>query len=122
MINVQDLTKAFAAITTHWDPHIVGELNGQLVKCAKLKGEFVWHQHDEEDELFLVHKGTLLIRLRDRELLLNTGQFCIIPHGVEHQPYAEEEVEVVLFEPDSTVNTGATRSELTRATLKRLDV
>lgn len=122
MINVQDLTKAFAAITTHWDPHIVGELNGQLVKCAKLKGEFVWHQHDEEDELFLVHKGTLLIRLRDRELLLNTGQFCIIPRGVEHQPYAEEEVEVVLFEPDSTVNTGATRCELTRATLKRLDV
>lgn len=122
MIDVRDLSRAFATITTHWDPHIVGELNGQLVKCAKLQGEFVWHQHDEEDEMFLVHRGTLCIRLRDRDLMLTPGQFCIIPRGVEHQPFAEDEVEVVLFEPAGTINTGAVRNELTRDQLKRLDV
>ena len=119
-MRVTDLSKVFAAISTHWDPHIVGELNGQFVKCAKLKGEFVWHMHEHEDELFLVHKGTLVIRLRDQILTMHPGQFCVIPRGVEHQPFADSEVEVVLFEPVSTLNTGDVRNEMTKDQLKRI--
>lgn len=115
-----DLDTAFGRISTYWDPHVAGELNGQQVRLAKLKGEFVWHKHDVEDELFLVHRGRLLMRFRDREVAVGPGQFVIVPHGVEHQPYAPQEVEVVLFEPASTVNTGDVRSELTRHGLKRV--
>lgn len=115
-----DLTQAFAAITTHWDPHIVAELNGQEVRCSKLKGEFIWHAHPDEDELFLVHRGLLQIRLRDSVITLRPGQFYVVPRGVEHQPYAEEETEVVLFEPQSTPNTGNVRNELTKKELTRL--
>jgi mannose-6-phosphate isomerase-like protein (cupin superfamily) len=115
-----DLAAAFGRITTHWDPHVAGELNGQQVKLAKLKGEFVWHRHEVEDELFLVHKGRLHLRFRDREVTVGPGQFVIVPHGVEHQPYAPEEVEVVLFEPASTLNTGDVQNELTRRELKRV--
>lgn len=115
-----DLARAFAAISTYWDPHIVGDLNGQLVKCVKLKGEFVWHKHDAEDELFLVHRGRLHLRLRDGEITIGPGQFYIVPRGVEHQPFAPEETEVVLFEPASTLNTGDVRNELTKKVLKRL--
>ncbi|ACB75854.1 cupin domain-containing protein [Opitutus terrae] len=120
-MNPIDLTAAFATITTHWDPHIVGELNGQYVKCVKLRGDFVWHHHDHEDELFLVHRGTLEMRLRDRTVTLQPGQFFIVPRGVEHQPAARDEVEVVLFEPAGTLNTGNVREARTRDTLKRLD-
>lgn len=116
-----DLTQAFARIAKPWDPHIVGELNGQYVKCAKLRGEFVWHRHDHEDELFLVHRGRLELRLRDRTITLEPGQFYIVPRGVEHQPFAAEETEVVLFEPTGTLNTGNVRNERTVAQLKRLD-
>ena len=116
-----DLSRVFESITTHWDPHIVGELNGQYVKCAKLKGEFVWHRHDLEDELFLVHRGTLHMRLRTGVVVISQGQFYIVPKGVEHQPYAPDEVEVVLFEPASTLNTGNVRNALTKEKLKRLD-
>lgn len=119
--DVVDLSRAFAAIRTYWDPHVAGELNGQQVKCAKLKGEFVWHRHAHEDELFLVHRGTLMLRFRDRTVTLTAGQFCIVPRGVEHQPFAPEEVEVVLFEPATTLNTGEVRNELTRSVLKRVD-
>ena len=115
-----DLDASFGRISTHWDPHVAGELNGQQVRLAKLKGEFVWHKHDVEDELFLVHRGRLHMRFRDREVVLGPGQFVIVPHGVEHQPYAPEEVEVVLFEPASTVNTGDVRSTLTRDDLTRI--
>ena len=115
-----DLTQAFAWITTHWDPHIVGELNGQLVKCVKLKGEFVWHHHEAEDELFFVHRGDLHMRLRDGVVKIGPGQFHIVPRGVEHQPYAPDEVEVVLFEPATTLNTGNTRNDFTKDQLKRL--
>lgn len=116
-----NLHQAFAQITRHWDPHIVGELNGQHVKCVKLKGEFVWHHHENEDELFLVHRGVLEMRLRDRTVTLSAGEFFIVPRGVEHQPAAMEEVEVILFEPAGTLNTGNVREERTRDVLKRLD-
>lgn len=115
-----DLNAAFERITTHWDPHVAGELNGQQVKLARLLGEFVWHKHDAEDEMFLVHRGELHMRFRDREVVVRAGQFVIVPRGVEHQPYAPEEVEVVLFEPASTLNTGDVRNELTRDHLRRL--
>ena len=115
-----DLDAAFRRITTHWDPHVAGELNGQQVKLAKLKGEFVWHRHEVEGELFLVHRGRLHMRFRDREVTVGPGQFVIVPHGVEHQPYAPEEVEVVLFEPATTLNTGDVQNELTRRELKRV--
>jgi mannose-6-phosphate isomerase-like protein (cupin superfamily) len=96
-----------------WSPRIVGELNGQHVKLVKLKGEFVWHHHDQEDELFLVVKGRLRMRFRDREVALDPGEFLIVPRGVDHLPVAEEEVHVLLFEPASTLNTGNVRNERT---------
>jgi len=115
-----NLTDAFAQICRHWDPLIVGELNGQHVKCVKLLGEFVWHHHESEDELFLVHRGVLEMRLRDRTVTLSPGEFFIVPRGVEHQPVAREEVEVVLFEPAGTLNTGNVRDERTRDVLRRI--
>ena len=115
-----DLAAAFALISSHWDPHIVAELNGQHIKCVKLKGEFVWHQHEAEDEMFLVHRGTLHLRLRDGVVQIGRGQFFEVPRGIEHQPYAPEEVEVVLFEPAATVNTGNVRNEFTKEKLKRV--
>ncbi len=107
------LKEKFALFSEHWSPRIVGELNGQQVKLAKLMGEFDWHHHEHEDELFLVIKGTLVLRLRDREVALEEGEFFIVPRGIEHQPVAEEEVHVLLFEPASTLNTGNVRSART---------
>lgn len=108
-----NLAEKFALFNDHWRPRIVGELNGQQVKVAKLKGEFVWHSHEHEDELFLVVKGRLLMKFRDRDVEIGPGEFIIVPAGVEHCPVAEEEVELVLFEPASTVNTGGERNERT---------
>ena len=96
-----------------WSPRIVGELNGQHVKLVKLLGEFVWHHHEEEDELFLVVKGRFRMDFRDREVWLEQGEFLIVPRGVEHRPVAEEETQVLLFEPASTLNTGNVRDERT---------
>jgi len=101
-----NLTEKLKLFSDHWNPRIVGALNGQHVKLAKLKGEFVWHSHAEEDELFLVVSGALKMEFRDRTELIKTGEFIIVPAGVEHRPVAESEVEVLLFEPDTTVNTG----------------
>lgn len=115
-----NLKEKFAAIREHWSPRIVGELNGQHVKLAKLKGEFVWHHHDHEDELFLVTKGTLRMRMRDKEVQINEGEFFIVPRGVEHQPVADDEVEVILFEPAGTLNTGNVRNERTVDNLEHL--
>lgn len=115
-----DLDLVFASISNYWDPHIAGELNGQQVKCARLKGEFVWHRHENEDELFFVHRGILHLRLRTGVVTISPGQFYIVPRGVEHQPYAPDEVHVVLFEPASTLNTGNVRNELTKEQLKRI--
>jgi mannose-6-phosphate isomerase-like protein (cupin superfamily) len=103
-----------------WSPKIVGELNDSYVKLAKLSGEFVWHHHDEEDELFFVVKGRLLIRLRSQDLWVNEGEFVIIPRGVEHLPVAEEEVHILLIEPKSTLNTGNVLNERTVRELERL--
>lgn len=108
-----NLTQKLSLFHDYWSPRIVGELNDSYVKLAKLRGEFVWHQHEAEDELFLVVEGRLLIKLRDRDLWLDAGEFAIIPKGVEHMPVAEEEVHVLLLEPKSTVNTGNVRSDRT---------
>ncbi|MEJ2240197.1 MAG: cupin domain-containing protein [Gemmatimonadales bacterium] len=117
-MNKVNLLQKFALFSDHWHPRVVGELNGQLVKLAKLQGEFVWHQHELEDELFLVVKGSLTIRLRDRDVDLQEGEFFVVPKGVEHQPIAEEEAHVLLFEPTSTVNTGNAESDRTIADLE----
>ncbi len=104
----------------HWSPKIVGELNGQHVKLVKFLGEFVWHHHEEEDELFLVVTGRFRMEFRDREVWLEEGEFIVVPRGVEHRPVAEDEVSVLLFEPASTLNTGNVTSELTAAELDRI--
>jgi mannose-6-phosphate isomerase-like protein (cupin superfamily) len=103
-----------------WSPKIVGELNGQHVKLAKLKGEFVWHKHDHEDELFFVVKGNFKMEYRDRIVIVNEKEFLIVPKGVEHKPVADEEVWVMLFEPATTLNTGNTENELTKHILDRI--
>jgi len=117
-MNKVNLLEKLALFSDHWHPRVVGELNGQLVKLAKLQGEFVWHQHELEDELFLVIKGRLTIRLRDQDVDLEEGEFFIVPKGVEHLPIAREEVHVLLFEPKSTVNTGNVASDRTVADLE----
>jgi mannose-6-phosphate isomerase-like protein (cupin superfamily) len=110
-----NLTEKFSKFSDYWSPKIAGEINDSYVKLVKLKGEFVWHHHEQEDELFLVVKGKLLIKLRDRDILLEEGEFVIIPRGVEHLPIAEEEAHVILLEPKSTLNTGNTQNERTVA-------
>lgn len=115
-----NLNDKFSLFTEHWTPKIAGELNGQQVKLAKLKGEFVWHKHDEEDELFFVVKGILRMEFRDKTVSINENEFLIVPKGIEHRPVAEQEVWVMLFEPASTLNTGDTESNLTQYQLDRI--
>ncbi len=113
-----NLAEKFALFQDHWNPHIVGELNGQQIKLAKFQGAFIWHQHEHEDEMFMVVRGRFRMEFRDRQVWLEADEFIIVPRGVEHRPVADEEVEVLLFEPATTLNTGAARHELTRATLQ----
>ena len=115
-----NLNEKFSLFTDHWSPKIVGELNGQHVKLAKVQGEFVWHAHQEEDELFYVVKGTLKIEFRDKIVALNPGEMMIVPRGVEHNPVAEEEVWLMLFEPAETKHTGEVEHELTVKQYDRL--
>ena len=115
-----NLSDKLSLIHDHWNPRIAGELNGQHVKLVKFKGEFVWHKHDLEDEMFFVVKGEFNMELRDKTIVLKENEFLIIPRGVEHRPVAEHEVSVMLFEPASTLNTGDTRGEMTRETLERI--
>ena len=115
-----NIIEKLALFNEHWSPKIVGELNGQHVKLAKLKGEFVWHKHEEEDELFYVIDGILKIEFRDRAETIHAGEFIIVPKGVEHKPVAEEEVAVMLFEPASTLNTGDAESDLTKRNLEKI--
>ena len=115
-----NLAQKFALFDDYWSPKIAGELNDAYVKLVKLKGEFVWHHHDAEDELFLVVRGRLLLRLRDREVWVNEGEFAIVPKGVDHLPVAHDEVHVLLIEPKSTLNTGNVRNERTVQQLDRI--
>ena len=114
------IEEKLARISDHWRPRIVGELNGQQVKLVKFLGPFVWHHHENEDELFLVVKGRMLMEFRDHAVPVGEGEFIIVPRGVEHRPVAEEEVHVVLFEPASTLNTGNVENELTLRELQRV--
>ncbi len=116
-INIKNKLSLFS---DHWNPRIVGELNGQQVKLAKLKGEFVWHKHENEDELFYVLKGKLKMEFRDRTVEVAENEFIIVPRGVEHKPVAEEEVSLMLFEPAGTLNTGNVLNELTKNDLDKL--
>ena len=113
MLDKISLTAMFARFTDHWSPRVIGELNGQHVKLSKFAGAFVWHHHEHEDELFLVHRGRFRMEFRDHSVELEAGDMLIVPRGVEHRPVADEEVEVVLFEPAGTRNTGTTVNERT---------
>lgn len=115
-----NLEQKFNLFSEHWSPKIVGELNGQHVKLVKFKGEFVWHKHDNEDELFFVVKGNFNMEFRDRTVLVKENEFLIVPKGIEHRPVADEEVSVMLFEPATTLNTGDTESKLTKSILDRI--
>lgn len=115
-----NLAQKFSLFEEHWSPKIAGEINDSYVKLVKFKGEFVWHHHETEDEMFLVVKGNLVIKLRDRDVQLKEGEFLIIPHGVEHMPVAEDEVHVLLLEPKSTLNTGNLKNDRTLETLQRI--
>jgi mannose-6-phosphate isomerase-like protein (cupin superfamily) len=115
-----NLEEKLSRVNEYWSPKIVGELNDSYVKVVKLQGEFVWHHHDHEDEMFLVVTGNLRMRFRDREEIIKPGEFIIVPKGVEHLPVADEEVHIVLFEPKTTLNTGNVRNERTHQVLERI--
>ena len=115
-----NISQKLAQFKDHWNPRIIGELNHQHVKLAKLKGEFIWHKHDDEDEMFLVLKGTLKIEFRDRTETIHENEIIIVPKGVEHKPIADQEVSIMLFEPVTTINTGALENEHTRKKLESL--
>lgn len=109
-----NIAQKLSLFNDHWNPRIAGELNGQHVKLAKFQGEFIWHSHEKEDELFLVINGEFTMEFRDKKVLLKEGEFLIVPKGVEHRPVAEKEVSVLLFEPATTLNTGEHQNHLTR--------
>lgn len=119
-MNKINIEQKLSLFNDHWNPRIVGELNKQHVKLAKLKGEFIWHKHDNEDEMFLVLKGTLKIEFRDRIETINENEMIIVPRGIEHKPIAEKEVSIMLFEPASTINTGELENKFTRKKLEFL--
>ena len=119
-MNAVNLADKFQQVKEYWSPKIVGEVNDAYVKVVLFRGEFVWHHHESEDELFLVVRGTLRMKFRDREVPVREGEFLIVPRGVEHLPVADEEVHVVLLEPKSTLNTGNVRNERTLETLERI--
>lgn len=120
MVNKINIEEKLGLINDYWNPRIIGELNGQHIKLAKLKGEFIWHKHIEEDEMFLVISGKLIIAFRDKNIELLPNEFCIIPKGIEHRPIANEEVSIMLFEPISTLNTGDIQNEFTKASLTNI--
>ena len=120
MVDKVNLSEKLRLFSEYWTPKVVGELNGQHVKVAKLKGEFVWHRHENEDELFLVLRGQLAIHMRDRTVELDEGEFFIVPKGAEHKPVAEAEAHILLLEPATTLNTGNVRNERTIESPERL--
>jgi mannose-6-phosphate isomerase-like protein (cupin superfamily) len=115
-----NVLQKFELFTDHWSPKIAGELNGQQIKLVKFNGPFIWHYHDNEDEMFFVIKGSFVMELRDKNIELNEGEFLVIPRGVEHRPNAKEEVWVMLFEPASTLNTGNTENDFTKMQLETI--
>lgn len=115
-----NLAEKLSAFSDYFNPRIVGELNGQQVKLVKFRGEFIWHHHDHEDELFYVVKGSFDMQMRDKTITVNAGEFLIMPHGVEHKPVASEEVEILLFEPATTLNTGNVENEMTVKKLEKI--
>lgn len=115
-----NIAEKLSLFNDYCNPRIIGELNGQQVKAVKLNGEFIWHKHDNEDELFMVMKGTLFMELRDKTITINEGEFLIVPRGTEHKPVAKEEVHILLFEPATTLNTGEVQNELTKTVLEKL--
>jgi mannose-6-phosphate isomerase-like protein (cupin superfamily) len=119
-MDVVNLNEKLSRVTDYWSPKIVGEVNDSYVKIVKFKNEFVWHHHENEDEMFLVLQGRMRMKFRDRDVIVSPGEFIVVPKGVEHMPVAEEEVHVMLFEPKTTLNTGNVRNERTLATLERL--
>ena len=119
-MNKVNLSEKFELFSEHWNPKVVGELNGQFVKLVKFLGPFVWHHHETEDELFYVVKGSFDMEFRDRTVTINEGEFIIVPKGIEHRPNAPEEVQVLLFEPATTLNTGNTENERTVKNLQHL--
>ncbi len=112
-MQVINLREKFAKFSDYWSPKIIGQVNDLHIKAVKVKGDFVWHSHDDTDELFLVTQGALVIKLRDRDVTVNAGELFVVPRGVEHKPIAEEECEILLIEPAGTVNTGDAGGELT---------
>jgi mannose-6-phosphate isomerase-like protein (cupin superfamily) len=120
MLDKINLAEKFSRITEYWKPYIAGELNGQLVKLDKLKGEFVWHHHENEDEMFLVVKGRFRIEFREKTVWLDEGEFIVVPRGVEHKPVADEEAWIVLFEPASTLNTCNVNNQFTMRELEKV--
>jgi mannose-6-phosphate isomerase-like protein (cupin superfamily) len=116
-VNLKD---KFGKFQDYYIPRVIGEVNDCHVKAVKLKGEFIWHHHDNEDELFLVVKGTLRVKFRDHEAVVREGEFVVVPHGVEHCPVADEEVHIVLIEPRTTLNTGNIQNERTVSQLERI--
>ncbi|HWJ92897.1 MAG TPA: cupin domain-containing protein [Flavisolibacter sp.] len=119
-MNKINLEEKFALFNDHWNPRIVAELNGQQVKLVKFTGPFVWHSHENEDEMFVVVKGSFDMELRDQTISLDEGEMLVVPRGVEHRPVAKEEVWVMLFEPASTLNTGTVVNEKTRTALESI--
>lgn len=119
-MNKVNISEKLQLFQDHWNPHIVGELNGQHVKLAKFKGEFVWHKHDDEDEMFYVISGKFNMEFRDKTIEIQEHEFIIVPKSVEHRPVAENEVSVMLFEPAGTLNTGDTYGELTQNNLEKI--
>jgi len=116
-VNINEKMNTFSE---YWSPKIVGEINDSYVKLAKLNGEFVWHMHEKEDEMFMVIKGRLVIKLRTEDIIINEGEFFIIPRGIEHMPVAENEVHVMLLEPKTTLNTGNVKNERTVEILEKI--
>ena len=115
-----NLGEKFGLFTEHWSPKIAGELNGQQIKLVRFLGPFVWHHHENEDELFFVVKGRFRMEFRDRHVWLEEGEFLIVPRGIEHRPVADEEAQVLLFEPATTLNTGNVRNERTKERLEKI--
>lgn len=121
MLNKVTLREGFASFSEHWSPRVAADLNGQQVKLVKFKGEFDWHHHEHEDEMFLVWRGRFVMEFRDRKVELAEGELLVVPRGVEHRPVARDEVEVILFEPATTVNTGNVETARTVRMLRKLE-